>query len=70
MYNCARRAGKPLVILVYANEDHRAREKPNQVDDHRRLLRWFGHYLKGDDAPGWITKGVTVIEIERAATTR
>jgi dipeptidyl aminopeptidase/acylaminoacyl peptidase len=69
MYNYARRAGKQLVMLVYANEDHSAREKPNQVDYHRRILQWFGHYLKGGDAPGWITKGVTVIESERAAKT-
>jgi dipeptidyl aminopeptidase/acylaminoacyl peptidase len=70
MYNYARRAGKQLVMLVYANEDHSAREKPNQIDYHRRILQWFGHYLKGEDAPAWITKGVTVIDSERASKTR
>jgi dipeptidyl aminopeptidase/acylaminoacyl peptidase len=70
MYNYARRAGKQLVMLVYANEDHSAREKPNQIDYHRRILQWFGHYLKGEEAPDWITKGVSVIESERAAKTR
>jgi dienelactone hydrolase len=67
MYNYARRAGKQLVMLVYANENHSAREKPNQIDYHRRILQWFGHYLKGDDAPAWITRGLTVIESEKAA---
>jgi dipeptidyl aminopeptidase/acylaminoacyl peptidase len=70
MYNYARRAGKQLVMLVYANEDHGAREKPNQIDYHRRILQWFGHYLKGEEAPDWITKGVTVIDSERASKTR
>jgi len=70
MYNYARRAGKQLVMLVYANENHSAQEKPNQIDYHRRILQWFGHYLKGEDAPAWITKGVTVVDSERAAKTR
>ena len=70
MYNYARRAGKQLVMLVYANEDHSAREKPNQIDYHRRILQWFGHYLKGDEAPPWITRGVTVVDSERASKTR
>lgn len=69
MYNYARRAGKQLVMLVYANENHSAREKPNQIDYHRRIIQWFGHYLKGDEAPAWITKGVTVIDSEQASKT-
>jgi dipeptidyl aminopeptidase/acylaminoacyl peptidase len=67
MYNYARRAGKQLVMLVYANENHSAAEKPNQIDYHRRILQWFGHYLKGDPAPDWITQGLTVIDAEKAA---
>jgi hypothetical protein len=54
----------------YANENHSAQEKPNQIDYHRRILQWFGHYLKGEDAPAWIAKGVTVIDSERASKTR
>jgi dipeptidyl aminopeptidase/acylaminoacyl peptidase len=70
MYNYARRAGKQLVMLVYANENHSAREKPNQIDYHRRILQWFGHYLKGDPAPDWIEKGLSVIDAEKAAARR
>ena len=70
MYNYARRAGKQLVMLVYANENHSAAEKPNQIDYHRRILQWFGHYLKGDAAPAWITQGLTVIDAEKAATSK
>ena len=57
-YNFARRAGKQMVLLVYEGEDHGFRQKANQIDYHNRILEWFGHYLKGDPAPAWITNGV------------
>jgi dipeptidyl aminopeptidase/acylaminoacyl peptidase len=64
MYNYARRAGKNLVMLVYPGEDHGARRKENQIDYHRRVLQWFGHYLKGEEAPTFITDGITALERE------
>lgn len=68
-YNFARRAGKKdFVMLVYPGEDHGLRKKENQVDYHRRILEWFGHYLKGDPAPEWITRGVTWQERKAAVT--
>ncbi|UCF38909.1 MAG: S9 family peptidase, partial [Acidobacteriota bacterium] len=65
MYNYARRAGKNLVMLVYPGEDHGARKKENQIDYHRRVLAWFDHYLKGSEAPAWITEGISALERER-----
>ena len=65
-YNYARRAGKFLVMLVYAGENHSARDKPNQIDYHRRILQWFDHFLKGADAPPWMAQGVSVIDSEKA----
>ena len=62
MYNIARRAGKNVVMLVYAGEDHGLRQRKNQIDYQQRILAWFGHYLKGDTAPAWITDGQTWIE--------
>ena len=62
MYNYARRAGKMFVMLVYANENHSNRQEKNQVDYHHRILDWFGHYLKGEPAKPWITKGVSVVD--------
>ena len=61
MYNYARRAGKFLVMLVYPGENHSAAQKGNQIDYHRRVLAWFGHFLKGDEAPAWITEGEPVV---------
>jgi dipeptidyl aminopeptidase/acylaminoacyl peptidase len=63
-YNFARRAGKQMVLLVYEGEDHGFRRPANQVDYHRRIGEWFGHYLKGEPAPAWITRGVPVERID------
>jgi dipeptidyl aminopeptidase/acylaminoacyl peptidase len=62
LYNIARRARKNVVMLVYNGEDHGLRQKKNQTDYQRRILEWFGHYLKGDPAPVWITTGSAYIE--------
>ena len=63
-FNFARRAEKQMVLLVYEGEDHGFREEANQKDYHRRILEWFGHYLKGEPAPDWITDGVPVEDLE------
>jgi dipeptidyl aminopeptidase/acylaminoacyl peptidase len=65
LYNVARRARKNVVLLVYANEDHGLRQKPDQIDYHRRIMEWFGHYLKGDAAAPWITNGVAYLDEKR-----
>ncbi|MEI9972182.1 MAG: prolyl oligopeptidase family serine peptidase [Ignavibacteriota bacterium] len=64
-YNVARRAGKPVVMLVYEGENHSVAQKANQIDYHRRINTWFDHYLKGAPAEDWMTKGVSVLERER-----
>ena len=61
-YNAARRAGKQMVMLVYEGENHGLAEEPNQLDYQTRILEWFGHYLKGEPAPDWITKGVPYLQ--------
>ena len=61
-YNAARRAGKHMVMLAYEGENHGLAEEPNQLDYQNRILEWFGHYLKGDPAPDWITKGVPYLQ--------
>jgi dienelactone hydrolase len=65
LYNAARRAKKDVVLLVYGGEDHGLRQKANQLDYHHRILEWFGHYLKGDPAPPWITSGVRFLERDK-----
>ena len=62
LYNIARRAGKQVVLVVYAGEDHGLRKKANQVDYQRRIFQWFDHYLKGQPAPAWITEGAPYVK--------
>jgi dipeptidyl aminopeptidase/acylaminoacyl peptidase len=61
-YNYARRAGKQVVMLMYPGEGHGLSKKENQLDYERRILQWFGHYLKGDPAAKWITDGQSALE--------
>jgi dipeptidyl aminopeptidase/acylaminoacyl peptidase len=70
MYNIARRANKNVVFLVYNGEDHGLRQRKNQTDYQRRILAWFGHYLKGEPAERWISGGQSFLdrdaEVKRA----
>lgn len=63
-YNYARRAGKRVAMLVYPGADHGLRKREHQVDYHRRILEWFGHWLKGEPAADWISRGESWAERE------
>lgn len=65
LYNAARRANKDFVLLVYPGENHSLRKEPNQLDYHRRIIQWFGYYLKDGEPATWITDGVTFLEREK-----
>ena len=61
-YNAARRLAKQMVMLSYDGENHGLAKKENQLDYQGRILQWFAHYLKGEPAPEWISKGVPFIQ--------
>jgi len=61
-YNAARRLGKQMVLLSYDGENHGLAREPNQLDYQNRILQWFGHYLKGEPAPDWISTGVPYLQ--------
>ena len=65
LYNIARRAKKQVVMLAYGGEDHGLRRKANQIDYQRRILQWFGHYLKNEPAAPWISDGMSFLEREQ-----
>ncbi|HUE85856.1 MAG TPA: prolyl oligopeptidase family serine peptidase [Vicinamibacterales bacterium] len=65
LYNIARRAGRHVVMLAYAGEDHGLRKRANQIDYHHRIFEWFDHYLKGAPAEPWITHGERFLDRER-----
>ena len=62
LYNVARRADKPLTMLVYYGEDHGLRQEENQADYQRRILDWFDHYLRGGEAASWIAQEMPWLE--------
>jgi len=62
LYNIARRAKKNVVMLAYMGEGHGLRQKENQRDYQRRILAWFGHYLKDEPAETWMTEGQSYLE--------
>jgi len=64
-YNAARLAEKDFVLLVYPGENHSNAKEENQVDYHYRVLEWFGHYLKGDEAKPWITEGKSHLDRQK-----
>ena len=57
-----RRLGKPVWMLQYNNEAHNLTQRRNSKDLSIRLQQFFDHYLKGDPAPVWMTKGVPATE--------
>ena len=61
-YNTMRRAGKQMVLLVYAKEGHGLRQDHNRIDYQRRILQWFAHYLKDEPAKEWISGGIPYVE--------
>jgi dipeptidyl aminopeptidase/acylaminoacyl peptidase len=61
-YNYARRAGKDAVMLLYPGEGHGLGKRENAVDYERRILQWFGYWLKGDAPAPWITNGQSWLE--------
>jgi dipeptidyl aminopeptidase/acylaminoacyl peptidase len=61
-WNYARRAGKNAVMLLYPGEGHGLGKRENAIDYERRILQWFGYYLKGEAPPKWITDGQSWVE--------
>jgi dienelactone hydrolase len=64
-YNYARRAGAPVVLLMYPGAGHGLSEEKQQVDYHRRILEWFDHWLKDAPPARWIVEGESWSERER-----
>ena len=61
-WNYARRAGKMAVMLNYPGEGHGLGKRENAIDYERRILQWFGHYLKSETASPWITTGTPFVK--------
>jgi dipeptidyl aminopeptidase/acylaminoacyl peptidase len=54
-----RRLGKEVYLWNYNGEAHGLRKRPTQKDYTVRMQQYFDHFLKGSDAPDWMTKGIS-----------
>ena len=62
LYTTMRRMEKPYVMLVYEGENHGLRQRENMIDYATRAFEWHEHFLKGLEAPSWITDGMPWLE--------
>ncbi len=58
MYLAMRRLDKDAVFLQYRDEPHHLQEYANRLDYAIKMKEYFDHYLRGEEAPKWITDGV------------
>ena len=63
-FNTLRRLGKPVVMLQYTGENHGLRKPENRKDYSYRMLDFFNHHLKDNDAPQWWTDGIKHLEMK------
>jgi len=61
-YITAKRLGKEVVLLSYPDEPHHLAKEENQKDFQIRMKQYFDHYLKGADAPVWLSEGVSFLD--------
>ena len=61
-YNALRFNDKSAVLLAYPGEGHGLRGLANRRDLTVRFFEFFNHYLKGEPAPDWMTKGVPFLK--------
>jgi dipeptidyl aminopeptidase/acylaminoacyl peptidase len=62
LYNALRFNRRPVIFLSYPGEGHGLTRLENQLDFQTRMEEFFGHYLRGEPAPAWITGGERYID--------
>jgi dipeptidyl aminopeptidase/acylaminoacyl peptidase len=59
LFTALRRLHKKAWLLQYDGEGHAIVDRKALCDYNIRIAQFFNHYLKGDPAPTWMTKGVS-----------
>jgi len=62
LYITMRRMQKPMIMLVYAGENHSVRKKENMLDYTAKIHQFFAHYLKNEKAEPWIIEGMKYLD--------
>ncbi len=63
-FNTLRRLGKPVVLLQYEGENHGVRKTENRKDYSYRMLDFFNHHLKDQEAPKWWSEGIKHLDMK------
>ena len=63
-FNTLRQMNKDVILLEYVGENHGLARPINMKDYAMRQKDWFDHYLKGQPAPEWMTKGIPRIKMD------
>jgi hypothetical protein len=58
LYLAMRRLNKNCIFLQYNDEPHHLKKYPNKLDYTIKMKEFLDHYLKGEPAPDWLTKGI------------
>lgn len=53
-YLALRRLQKKHILLMYPNQNHAFSSPYSQEDVSRKMMEWFGYYLKGEHKPKWM----------------
>lgn len=53
-YLALRRLQKKHILLMYPNQNHVFYSPYSQEDVNRKMMEWFGYYLKGEPKPQWM----------------
>jgi dipeptidyl aminopeptidase/acylaminoacyl peptidase len=61
-YNALRYNGKTAYLLAYIGAQHHVSTLADRKDLTVRFFQFFDHYLLGDPAPEWMTKGVPYLK--------
>jgi dipeptidyl aminopeptidase/acylaminoacyl peptidase len=64
LFIALRRLNKPVWLLNYNGEPHNLKSSSwaERIDLSKRMFGFFNHYLKKEDAPEWMIRGVPAIK--------
>ncbi len=54
MFNTLRILGREHIMLIYPNEGHEFFDPLVQKDYNKKLMEWYGHYLKVEEKKKWM----------------
>ncbi|MCH7414696.1 prolyl oligopeptidase family serine peptidase [Belliella sp. R4-6] len=69
-YNALRRLKKPVIMVQYKGENHGLSKLENRKDYSVRMMEFFDHHLKGEDASDWIKSGIEKLKLEEHLESR